>query len=342
MKSVKNYLLGVAGLLALALAVVVWRQYQEIENLRTAALNTSERAELQKRAWDAEKRARQAELHLAAARASAGESFAPGQPPPEAGAAESAQSRVVGSVVNTYLATMNDPEAQRLMALQQKAAISARYADMFKKLQLPPDRLAEFKAELLDKQTLRNDVLLAAVQQGINPLQNPQEFRQLEATMQAEVDAKIKATLGENGYTQYQEYQATQGQRAVINQLQQSLSYTAAPLTTQQADQMTSILAQTGPPRSAAIPGGGTGAAGAAAPTNAPSKANARVTDQTVEQAQTVLLPPQVQALKEIQQQQQAAVEIEKLLRQNQGGSPAGLPGTPGMPSGPRSRGPGG
>lgn len=341
MKSVKNYLLAVLGLLALALAVVVWRQYQEVENLRVAALNPNERAELQKRAWDAEKRANQAELHLAAARASAGAGLTPGLPPPEAAAPESAQNRVVGNVVNTFLTTMNDPEAQRLSALQQKAMISSRNADLFKKLQLSPDRLAEFKAELLDKQTLRNDVLLAAVQQGINPLQNPQEFRRLETTMQAEIDAKIKVTLGETGFAQYQEYQATQGQRAVINQLQQSLSYTAAPLTSQQAEQMTLVLAQTGPQHAGSNPGGSAGAAVSVA-TAVAQKNNSRVTGQTIQQAQTVLLPPQLEALKEIQQQQQAGAELEKLMRQNQGNNPAGLPGMPANSNSPRSGGPGG
>jgi hypothetical protein len=205
------------------------------------------------------------------------------------------------------------------------------------------------KGELLEKQTLRTDVLLAAVQQGINPLQNPKEFRQLEQTMQAEIDAKIKTTLGDTGYAAFQDYQATAGQRAVVNQLRQSLSYTATPLNDQQAGQMTQILAQTGPQRPATpVPAtattGATPAAPAAAtttPAPAPAKTNARVTDLTVQQAQTILLPPQVQALKEIQAQQQAGVELERILRQNQSGNPLGLPGGSAPPAVPR-RGPGG
>ncbi len=221
--------------------------------------------------------------------------------------------RVIGSMVNTWVGMMNDPEAQRLMALQQKAGISSRYADLFKKLQLAPDQLEQFKAELLEKQTSRQDALLAAAQQGINPMQNPQEFRKLEESIQSDIDKQIKTTIGDSAFADYQTFQATAGQRGVVNQLQQSLSYTEAPLTPAQSDQVTQILATTGTPK--------IGPDGAPVP----SKNNSRVTDATVAQAQTVLVPRQVQALQEIQQQQQAGEQLQKIMRQNRnGGAPAG------------------
>jgi hypothetical protein len=195
------------------------------------------------------------------------------------------------------------------MALQQRGQISSRYAGLFRALGLPADKLAQFKDLLLEKQTVRNDVLLAATQQGINPLANPQEFRQLEASMQAEIDTKIKTTLGPNGFTEFQTYQQTQAQRGVIDQLQASLSYTATPLSTTQSDQMVEILGRTGPAR------GG-------------SPTNSAVTDATIAAAQGVLAPPQVQSLQEIQQQQQAGAELQRLMGRGQGAGPmGGLPG---------------
>ena len=70
------------------------------------------------------------------------------------------------------------------------------------------------------------------------------------------------------------------------------------------------ILGRTGPPRGAS----GTG-----------NVNNSTVTDATIAAAQGVLSPPQVQALQEIQQQQQAGVELQRLMRQGNG--PMGLPG---------------
>jgi len=106
----------------------------------------------------------------------------------------------------SWLSRMDDPEVQRLTALQQKAQVNRRYAALFKSLKLTPEQLAQFKNLLVEKQTANTDALIAASQQGINPLQNPEEFRQLVASAQAEIDTKIKTTLGDDGYEQFQSY----------------------------------------------------------------------------------------------------------------------------------------
>lgn len=312
MNSFKNYLIAVLGLATIATTVLAWKQYQELVELRAGALTPAERTDLQKRVWDAQKRADQAEALAAAHAASAGANAGVAAPD-DAAAGLDQQSRVIGSMVNTWVGMMNDPEAQRLMALQQKAGISSRYADLFKKLQLPPDKLDQFKAELLEKQTSHNDALLAAAQQGINPMQNPQEFRKLEESIQSDIDKQIRTTIGDTDFEQYQNFQATAGQRSVVNQLQQSLSYTDSPLTSTQADQMTQILATTGPQKPSAD--------GTPSPN---AKNNSRVTDATVAQAQAVLATKQVEALQEIQQQQRAGEQLQKIMRQNRNDAGAG------------------
>src|ERR1017187_10511217 len=123
---------------------------------------------------------------------------------------------------------MDRPESARLMAIQQKAQVDARYAALFKKLGLTPDKLAQLKTLLGDKLSTPIDVLTAAGQKGINPIQNAQEFRQLVQSAQGEIDDKIKSVLNSADYAQYQDYVQTEPQRAVVNQLQESLSYTDA------------------------------------------------------------------------------------------------------------------
>jgi len=316
MKPFRQACLVLIALLAVAMTVIAWREYQELIPLRTAAaVGPAERAALQKTAWDAQRRAKQLADQLAALRTQIAAGGFVAAAPADGANPETAQSRVISNAVNTWLDMMNDPEAQRLMALQQKAQISSRYASVFRSLNLTPDQIAQFKALLLEKQSVRNDVLLSATQQGINPLQNPQELRDLEAGAQAEIDTKIKTLLGDDAYAQFQQQQQTQGQRAIVNQLRDSLSYTSTPLTKEQGDQLVPILAQTGPPRP-----------------NNPDRAanNAAVTDATVVQAQQVLSAPQVDALKEIQQQQQAAAKLQQYMQPVRRGLPGAGLGPPG------------
>ena len=184
-------------------------------------------------------------------------------------------------------------------------------------LNLPPAQLEHLKDLLLEKQNVPMDVVMAASQEGINPMENPDEFRKMVEASQAEADAKIQADLGEANYARFEADQKTQAQRGVVNQLQSNLSYSDAPLTGPQADQMVQILSQT-----AAAPSGGAGNGG---PGGGPA-----ITDATIEQAQTVLAPPQLEALRAIQQQQQANARLQKLMLQARGGAAPPPPSSPG------------
>ena len=135
-------------------------------------------------------------------------------------------------------------------------------------------------------------MLIAATQQGINPMENPDEIAQMVKNAQAEVDAKIQTDLGPDVYNQFQNFQQSQNQRGTVNLLQQDLSFTDSPLTDTQKTQMTQVIAQSNP-------GGGS-----------------TVNDTTLSLAQGVLSAPQLQALQNLQQQQQAAVQLQKLMKQ--------------------------
>ena len=333
MRSIKNLLLLVLVLIVIGLSALTWKQLQEIHALRAASLSSGERADWQKRVWAAQKRAQTLESQLAAARpggsAAGTVSSARGQPP----------GAVSGNMMAGFASLLNRPEAVRLMAMREKTMLNARYGALFKKLALSPEKLAQFQSLLADKQSIPMDVMTAAIQQGIDPMQNPQEFRQLVQNAQTEIEEKIKAALDPASYAQYQNYVQTEPQRMVVNQLQQSLSYTDTPLTTAQTDQLMQILADTSP-----VHGGGVITSGAAVgyfnrtgsgnsmavavgtppPDGAGGFGGSLVTDEAVTRAQSVLSPAQIQALREIQQQQQTAAQLQQQIMQN--------PGTGGVP----------
>jgi len=86
-----------------------------------------------------------------------------------------------------------------------------------------------------------------------------------------------------------------------VNQLQQDLSYTETPLTSAQAEQMAQLLAQTAPTGSDTPPSGN-------------RNPGSVITDETLSRAQGVLSPAQLQALQEIQQQQQARAQLNRRM----------------------------
>ena len=324
MKSPKNIVILLLVLTTAGGGAVAWQQYQELIKLRAAALNNDERADWQKRVWAAEKRRHELEDALATMQAKNSESKdegADGDQVATAGGDGQGQGRRRGPGPNmaaNFMAMMEKPEIQKLMAQQQRGALDGHYAALFKSLNLSPEQLEKFKNLLVEKQTAIADVLAAARAQGLDPRTDPQEFRKLISETQGDIDANIKSTLGDAGYAQYQQYQQTLPQRNVVSQLEQSLSYTNTPLTSAQSDQLLQILANNSP---AASPGAnnrqavvtGFGIGGATGP-------SARVTDTAIAQAQGLLAPAQLQALQQIQQTQQAQAQLALAMRNQFGG----------------------
>lgn len=318
MPSFKNLLLLVLVLTTLGLSAFAWKQHLELIELRATALNNGSRAEWQKRALAAQNRAKNSDRPSAGAPPGGSATVslpAPGPAPVTRGA----------GLVTSFTSLMDRPEMAHLMAIQQKGQIDARFAALFKNLGLPADKLAQLKALLADKLSAPTDVLAAAGPQGIDPVRNPQEFTKLIQDTQSELDDKIKSLLPPGDYAQYQNYLQTEPQRAVVSQLQQSLSYSDTQITPAQADQLVQILADTAGSKGA-VAGTGPGANVAFAmgpfPSNGmgPGSWGATpITDEAIARAQSVLSAPQIQALQDIQQQQQAAAQLRQLLMQNFG-----------------------
>lgn len=345
MKSTKDYLLLILAVSTISCAVLAWRQYDELLALHgAAAMNSNERAEWQKRLWAVEKRRTALEEQVAAKKAAPEVADAEDAAPAPTGERSGPRRNNRGDRAGEFMAMMDKPEIQKLMALQQKAVLDSRYASLFKNLNLAPAQLDQFKNLLVEKQTSMMDVLAAARAQGINPRSDPQAFKQMITDAQGEIDNSIKSALGEVGYAQYKNYEQTGPQRNTVSQLEQRLSYTSTPLSTTQSDQMIAILASTTTPQK---PGdqqgrnlafmGGPGGAQTFFGGN-----TAKITDATITQSQGVLAADQVAALKQLQQEQEAQAQLAKNFRAQFGGSSSnGSNNTPATPT-TKKAGPGG
>lgn len=365
MKSRQAYLILLLAGTTVGGAILAWRQYGELVELRASAMNRDERADLQKRIWDLEKLNREMQDKLAAARGpgGGGESVAVAtdeeRPSRERGGRGGDRGGPGGrgdtfqKQATAVRELMSKPEVQALLSQQQKAAVEARYAALFRNLNLPPEQTAKLTALLAERGTTVQDVMSAARDQGIDPRENPAAFRKLVADAQNQINDSIKAVIGDQGFAQLTNYEQTMPQRALVNDLQQRLSYSSTPLTATQAEQLVQILATNQPPRATSTSGNrmvsategavvfrggpsGDGGPGFRGPdlgaimgaVGGPAAGmlmgavdgvrigGPQVTPNAVAQAQGVLSPPQVAALQQIQQQQQAQQQLRDMVNE--------------------------
>lgn len=256
MKAPARYLAIGFAATTVGVAYLAWRQHAELVELRAAALNRDERADLQRRLWDLDRQNRDLQARLAAGRgAGAGsddagrrESGSPGgeragrggpRGGPESGLRQAAAVREL----------LARPDVQSMVQSQQRAGIASRYAPLYQRLNLSAGQIDQLSALLIERGNTRQDAFTAAREQGVDPRANPDAMRKLLADVQAPIDASLKSLLGESGFAQLQNFEQTQPQRAVVGELQQRLSYTGSPLTANQAEQLVQILAANTPPR---------------------------------------------------------------------------------------------
>ena len=270
MKYPKNYLIAFLALTTVGGSILAWQQYGELVELRAAAMNKDERADLQKRAWDLERLNKQLRDQLAAQRPSgedgtiaAGEGGRDRRDPTSKSGARGGPVAANNPLqqAEALRELMARPEVQAIMSSQQKDAVQARYAALFKSLNLAPEQAEKLKTILADRQTTMQDVMSAARDQGIDPRTDRNAVQKLMEVARNDINSSIKSVVGESGFNQLETYEKTIPQRNIVNQLQQRLSSTDTPLTSIQADQLVQILAANTPAPPQRRPADATGAA---------------------------------------------------------------------------------
>ena len=333
MKTSKNLLLGIFILLTVTAVGVAWQQYWKAARLQAMLLNGQDSVDLQKRLFAAEQRTRSLETELEARRDLPADTNAD----TATGAQQRDNNRGFGrggrGGRGDMAAMMDRPEMQRLRTLEQKAALDSRFAPLFKALNVSPEKLGQLKTLHAERESTMQDVMMAARDQGVDPRSNPEEFRKLVTAAQSETNTQLKSLLGDEGYAQYEQYAQTQPQRATVEQLRTSLSYTSEPLTDTQASQLVQILAANSPAQAEGAPpmpppdGGGRGPGGGGPPGGGPGGGGggAPITTTAIAQAQTVLSTTQVEALQQMQSLQQAQQQAMQAMRSaGDGTTPAG------------------
>ncbi len=231
----------------------------------------------------------------------------------ESGRATRARSQPASALVRL----LDNPEFFQALELHRQATLDARFAGLFRRLALGTDELAAFKRLLAEKENVALDVVAVGETQPEGPV--PVETLQASITAaRAKVEEAIRASLGGDRYAVYREYEQTQPQRAVVAQLEQRLSYSAAPLAPAQADALVRILATHAPEAASAGASAPAVVVGSGAPAAIErlqsETAAAKVSDAALVEAQAVLTVPQQAALRQIQAEQQASLLALQLI----------------------------
>lgn len=214
---------------------------------------------------------------------------------------------------------MENPEFVHALGRQHHAMLDTRFGALFRRLNLGADELTAFKSLLVEKENVALDVVTVNEVLPGGPLL-PDVLRASIRAAQARVEQAIHSSLGSERYAVYRDYERSLPQRATVAQLEQRLSYTEAPLSSAQVDAMVRVLVDYAPaaplepaPVISMLVRAGVPEAVPILPANA---ATGRVTEDVIVESRTVLSPVQVEALRELQVEQQAAAKAAELIRQ--------------------------
>lgn len=129
-------------------------------------------------------------------------------------------------------------ETARLTGLHASAKIQRQYGPFFRQLNLSPEKAAAVTQLLVDKKQAANDLAAGALKGGDDVVNNPEDFGDLVSAAKQGVEDQIKSLLGDSDYAAYQAYNRSLGRSNAIQQLQQSLANSGAPLSHDQVEQL--------------------------------------------------------------------------------------------------------
>jgi hypothetical protein len=163
---------------------------------------------------------------------------------------------------------------------------------------------------LVERQSASADVHAAVRSQGINPRDGREVIRELVVDAQADTDTKIRTALGDEVYTRFKTYESTFLERGLVNQLEQRLSYSSSPLSSDQTERLISVLAESTRASTTAPTTGSDVLAAYSGRSRAP-----QITPDTLARSAGLLDSVQLAALRELQQEQTARSELANSFR---------------------------
>jgi hypothetical protein len=211
--------------------------------------------------------------------------------------------------------TPEDPAAkelgQKAMAMGLSATVDQRYGRLFRKLKLSPQELGLLKDLLVERDMNVFTLLSSPHRDG----ETDDSRRNGIAKSEAEIDANIRAAVGDTRFTQFQYFVGHRSTYSLVDAVERRLSYSAAPLQESEAEALVTILEQNPVPST----DGGRATGGleesemqslVALTPMAGMLGSKSISDQAIAAAHGVLSEAQVDVLREIQKEQMDQKEL--------------------------------
>jgi hypothetical protein len=134
---------------------------------------------------------------------------------------------------------MQDPEMRKFIRDQQRATMNQLYGPLVKSLGMTPEEGEKFK-DLLAESAMNLTEKASSLFGGTKT--NSTEAVERLGAEQKGFEQAVREFLGEDRYAQYQEYQQTVGERALLEQFRQQTAGSDHPLTPQQTDALLAVM----------------------------------------------------------------------------------------------------
>ncbi len=156
----------------------------------------------------------------------------PGGPTPPGVGGPNAGTPGIGGM----MAMMQTPEGRKMLQNQSASRVQRQYAELANRLKLSPQDSTVLLSLLADRQT-------ALTTARVNSAGNSAKATADSSAVLSEFNDKIKATLGEDGFSQFSDYDKSVDERGAVNQFEDQFKSAGTPLEPAQKEGLVQLLA---------------------------------------------------------------------------------------------------
>lgn len=251
MKSWRNYLILLLGMLLGVAATLAWKLREEVETVKielvrvkhTAETESARRTELERDVEEVQGRAKELETELTRARAEVATLVETPLITVDGNMPVTIKEAIVSTdLVRRWINEANNPEYLRRTYAELEPEVQARYAPLFEKLGLNAEQTAQLKNLLINKRQIAVDVAVSSVGHAEDPVKDAAWFETAALATKAAAEEQIKSLLGDESYAIYRAFDRNLAQASTVKMFQESLEAASQSISADQLAKLQRLL----------------------------------------------------------------------------------------------------
>ena len=196
-----------------------------------------------------------------------------------------------------------NPEYGHKYVEEYRAALGLQFGPFYRQLHLSAEQISKFETSLVELQQGLADIWTEAVSRGLS--KSDTSVMRLGAEPFQLAETNLRGLLGDSGFEQYRQYDKERGTRDFVTSLAGNVYFTETPLSTVQGEQLARILKANTENKKIPIKDEGSQTVYTLRPETDWTAVNA--------QAQSLLSPIQLAALKSMSERKRLQTELQRL-----------------------------